>query len=190
MSKQKNGTLFSLALLSAATVSLSLILMNNTARNMNLIPHPDVKGIATGPASYPTGDCNGDNKVDAGDLSAISLEIYDGDGNAVADVGGGSFAGTPGCDADGNGIINDADTTCIQGIIYNNPNAYCQFPSSTPCMADINQDGIVDLSDFSALSKEFLKSAISNARADISGDGIVDITDFAFIQKNFFQTCN
>lgn len=52
-------------------------------------------------------------------------------------------------------------------------------------MADINQDSIVDISDYHLLVTNFLQSPIKNARADINSDGIVDISDYHVLVSNF-----
>lgn len=64
------------------------------------------------------GDCNGDQQVDAGDLTAIALEIFDGDGSARADVSGGTFAGTAGCDANDDTKIDAGDISCSVRFIF------------------------------------------------------------------------
>jgi cysteine-rich repeat protein len=66
------------------------------------------------------GDANGDLEVDEGDLDAVIAEIFDGDGDSVADVGSpeGSFAGGPGADANENERIEAADLSAIVGIIF------------------------------------------------------------------------
>lgn len=70
------------------------------------------------------GDCNGDGVVDAGDLSACPLEIFDGDGNFWADVPGGTFAGDAvGCDANEDGIVDSGDSSCKVLIIFNGQGA-------------------------------------------------------------------
>lgn len=55
---------------------------------------------------------------------------------------------------------------------------------------DINQDGIVDLSDFSLLAIDFLSSQPQVVRTDINQDGIVDLTDFSWLNINFLLTCD
>ena len=52
---------------------------------------------------------------------------------------------------------------------------------------DINQDGKVDILDFSILSANYGKKggAISPARADVNGDGTVDILDFSRLSSKF-----
>lgn len=54
---------------------------------------------------------------------------------------------------------------------------------------DINQNGTVDLQDFSILASNFGKSgaAITNPRADINGNGTVDLPDFSLLASKFGQ---
>jgi photosystem II stability/assembly factor-like uncharacterized protein len=59
-----------------------------------------------------SGDTNGDGKVDAGDISALVLEIFDNDGNLPGNVSGGSFPGFPGADANSDGKVDAGDITC------------------------------------------------------------------------------
>lgn len=62
--------------------------------------------------------------------------------------------------------------------------------TNTPCQqADINQDGIVDLTDYSLLATNFLSTTPSIPRADINTDGIVDLTDYSLLATQFLQTC-
>ena len=68
------------------------------------------------------GDCNGDGVVDAGDMTALVLEIFDGDGNLPADAPGGTFAGDPvGSDANEDGIVDAGDMTCTVLLVFNGP---------------------------------------------------------------------
>ena len=67
------------------------------------------------------GDCNGDQSVDAGDIPAVVLEIFDGDGNAPADTPGGSFAGDPiGCNANGDAAVDAGDISSLVLLIFGN----------------------------------------------------------------------
>jgi len=71
------------------------------------------------------GDCNIDGKVDAGDASAIVLEVFDGDGDQAGDATGGTFAGTPfGCDANNDTFIQAGDLTCTTLLVFD-PTATC-----------------------------------------------------------------
>lgn len=75
---------------------------------------------------YQAGDGNGDGQVDAGDISACVLELFDGDGNFWLAASGGTFTGTPGCDANQDTHIDAGDLTCTALIIFNGPGA-CGF---------------------------------------------------------------
>lgn len=63
-------------------------------------------------------------------------------------------------------------------------------PIPTACQqADINQDGIVDLTDYSLLATNFLSTTPSVPRADINSDGIVDLTDYSLLARQFLNIC-
>lgn len=67
----------------------------------------------------PRGDCNGDRAVDAADLGAGGLELFDGDGNLWLDVPGGTFSGQPvGCDANADQAVDAGDISCIGRQIF------------------------------------------------------------------------
>jgi uncharacterized protein YkwD len=71
------------------------------------------------PPSNTRGDCNGDQGVNAADLSSLTLEIFDGDGQLAVDSPGGTFAGNPvGCDANADQIVNAADVSCTVLLIF------------------------------------------------------------------------
>ncbi|MEM7132441.1 MAG: PKD domain-containing protein [Chloroflexota bacterium] len=70
------------------------------------------------------GDCNSDGKVDAGDISACVLEIFDGDGSLPQTAAEGDFAGSSfGCDSNGDGKIDAGDIVCTVLTIFNGPEA-------------------------------------------------------------------
>jgi len=70
------------------------------------------------------GNVNGDSKIDAGDISALVLEIFDGDGNAAGDAAGGTFAGNPvGADPNQDTKIDAGDISCLVLIIFDGPGA-------------------------------------------------------------------
>lgn len=72
------------------------------------------------------GDCNADGGADAGDLPAIALEIFDGDGASAAGAPGGSFPGHAiGCDANADATINAGDLACAVKLIFEGSGA-CQ----------------------------------------------------------------
>jgi PKD repeat protein len=75
------------------------------------VPGSTVNGSVSLSSVRP-GDGNCDNQVDAGDLSALVLEIFDGDGHLPGDVSGGSFPGCPGADANQDNKVDAGDLTC------------------------------------------------------------------------------
>ncbi len=60
-------------------------------------------------------------------------------------------------------------------------------PYPTRCQADINQDHLIDITDYSLLVQNFFKPVPNPARADITQDGIVDISDYSALVASFFQ---
>lgn len=73
------------------------------------------------------GDANGDNDVNAGDVSACILEYFDGDGTDPAMADKGTYAGTRGADANLDGKIDAGDVTCTVRTIFGQP---CQQASA------------------------------------------------------------
>ncbi|MBI2600339.1 DUF1554 domain-containing protein [Candidatus Daviesbacteria bacterium] len=64
--------------------------------------------------------------------------------------------------------------------------------SCTPCSADVDKDGLVNIYDFSALRACFNKKvadAPNCARADIDGNGTVNLQDFTCLSSQFGKTC-
>ena len=69
--------------------------------------------------THPRGDCNADNAVNAADVSAMVLEIFDGDGNTPAGVPGGTFPGDPiGCNANADAVVDAGDLVCVARILF------------------------------------------------------------------------
>lgn len=64
-------------------------------------------------------------------------------------------------------------------------------PTTTPtaCKGDINGDSVVDLTDYSLLVQNFLKSPLTNPKADFNGDGMVDLTDYSILVGRFLKPC-
>lgn len=89
------------------------------------------------------GDCNNDGKVDAGDLTALVLEIFDGDGNVPADVTGGTFPGNPvGCNPNQDLVVDAGDISCEVMVI---------FDSSAPCACGGSLQSLTPLATISSL---------------------------------------
>lgn len=67
------------------------------------------------------GDCNGDGVVNAGDLSALVLEIFDGDDVLPENTPGGTFPGNPvGCNPNQDFLVDAGDLSCTVMIIFGN----------------------------------------------------------------------
>ncbi|MGW8143856.1 MAG: TolB family protein [Anaerolineales bacterium] len=72
------------------------------------------------------GDCNGDGKVDAGDLSALVLELFDGDGVLPSDTPFGTHAGNSiGCNPNQDIVVDAGDLSCTVLIIWGGGSAAC-----------------------------------------------------------------
>lgn len=79
--------------------------------------------VTASPAAIQPGDGNGDGQVDAGDITACVLEIFDGDGAFWLDAPGGTFPGTTGCDANADTTIDAGDITCTVLLIFDGAGA-------------------------------------------------------------------
>jgi hypothetical protein len=68
------------------------------------------------------GDCNADLQTDAGDISALTLEIFDDDGNNPNSVSGSDFAGDAvGCNANSDLVVDAGDVSCLVLVIFDGP---------------------------------------------------------------------
>ena len=65
-----------------------------------------------------SGDFNGDGKVDAVDLQLLILEINDGDGDALADILGGSHIGVAQMDLTNDALIDQNDLNLLIDLIF------------------------------------------------------------------------
>jgi uncharacterized protein YkwD len=76
------------------------------------------------PTTVTRGDCNADGGRNAADLSALTLELWDGDGPDAGSAGQGTYPGSPvGCDSNHDGIITAGDLSCTVLIIFDGPGA-------------------------------------------------------------------
>jgi hypothetical protein len=79
--------------------------------------------LTTGMAIYQLtvplrGDCNGDGKVDVNDLAALERELADVGGHeVVTNAQNGAFAGSWGCDVNGDGLIDRRDVEALIAIV-------------------------------------------------------------------------
>jgi len=64
------------------------------------------------------GDCNGDGVVNYLDIQALQLELADGDPHPASTAAAGSYRGSWGCDADGDGLISNADVLALWHIAF------------------------------------------------------------------------
>ncbi len=91
----------------------------------------------------PRGDCNADTRVDAGDISATVLEIFDGDGNLPQNAPGGTFPGNPiGCNANADTQIDAGDISCTVLLIFNGQ-AACGASLRSPEQAKVERSAPV-----------------------------------------------
>lgn len=63
-------------------------------------------------------------------------------------------------------------------------------PNPTACrIADITEDGVVNLADFTVLASNFMSTNPANTRTDINGDGAVNLADFTLLAGQFMESC-
>lgn len=87
------------------------------------IPGQTINGYARILGGRP-GDVNGDTVIDAGDISALVLEIFDGDGNLASNAPGGTFIGNPvGSDPNKDSFVDAGDISCLVLTIFNGEGA-------------------------------------------------------------------
>ena len=104
-----------------ATATATRTATASPTRTLTASPAPPATAT---PLPIARGDCNGDRGVNAGDISALSLELFDGDGTLAANAPGGTYPGqVVGCDANGDGQINAGDVSCTTLLIFNGPGA-------------------------------------------------------------------
>lgn len=52
---------------------------------------------------------------------------------------------------------------------------------------DINQDGLIDLTDYSVWESDYLNFAFGDFITDLNGDGLVDLTDYSLWESNYLS---
>lgn len=65
----------------------------------------------------PRGDCNGDGRTDQLDIFPLMLEIQDGGSHPMITAQGGAYAGSWGCDANADGMIDAKDLKTLTDMI-------------------------------------------------------------------------
>lgn len=75
-------------------------------------PVPQATATATG-SPVLSGDVDGNGVVDAADLRQLVAELFDGDGDRVGDVAGGTVRSTAAADVNGDGRITAADLAAL-----------------------------------------------------------------------------
>jgi len=80
------------------------------------------------------------------------------------------------------------DGTQIQIYTCNNSNAQKWSLSLVSARSDINEDGLIELDDFSILRNSLGKTGTAAGRADINGDGTVGLDDFSIWRTDFIAS--
>jgi hypothetical protein len=140
---------------------------------------------------WPTlhGDCNNDGTTNAGDLSAIGLEVFDGDGSGWLNTPMATFSGSPtGCDANESTQVNAADLSCIGLLIFNGPGACTTSrasiaqPALNPALSTITVPVTLTTlgHDINSLifSLDYDEAVLQFNPADDNEDGIPDAVAF------------
>jgi len=66
----------------------------------------------------PRGDCNGDGLTDVRDIVPVTREIEDGEGHPRITAQDGDYAGSWGCDANEDDVIDDADYDALLRLVF------------------------------------------------------------------------
>lgn len=78
---------------------------------------------------------------------------------------------------------------CVGLLVIVAPQLLTVQAQSTSCVGDINGDRIVDLTDYTMLAANFLKSEF-DPRANLNNDHIVDLSDYGLLVHNFLKVCD
>lgn len=85
--------------------------------------------------------------------------------------------------------IRTGAQTC-NGTVTSSSTSSSSSSASLACKSDINNDKIVDITDYSYLVGDFFKSTPIYPKSDIDGNGFVDLSDYGLLTKSFFLTCS
>ena len=80
--------------------------------------NPDNNSSTTAALAVAPGDINGDGAFDAADIVLLLAEVNDGDGDGVFDAAGGSVAGNPAMDVNGDNAINLLDFDALTALLF------------------------------------------------------------------------
>ena len=146
--KVANRQILFLSLLLVSVMSLFFFVVNLSNRQTT------TSEAATGyyGRNVTYGDCYRDRRLDSKDTTAISKEIFDGDGTNPSEAYKGTYRGTYRCDANEDGKIDAGDISCIALLIKNGPGA-CKTTVAS-IYGDCNADGIINSKDIGAVQQE------------------------------------
>jgi hypothetical protein len=74
------------------------------------------------------GDCDSNGVLNGADSAAADAEATDGDGSDPESTPGGTFLGSPACDANDDNVVDHADAICIDNLFYGPPGYACASP--------------------------------------------------------------
>ncbi|MGQ9609334.1 MAG: choice-of-anchor D domain-containing protein [bacterium] len=97
----------------------------------------------------------------------------------------GTYIGVYSVDKDKN--ISSAVLTIIVKDKVGNVSSDSSKKVSIVLLADLNRDGIIDISDFIVIAKYYGQTVTEKIDADINNDGIVNILDLLLLSKQFVQ---
>ncbi|MGE4606321.1 MAG: hypothetical protein AAEJ52_06230, partial [Myxococcota bacterium] len=125
-------------------------------------------------------DCNGDDRIDASDQMCLVDQL----GGPVGPSGL-NCAGTFPCfkpvgDADNDGVANGEDGCVFVSDPLQRDGDEDGF--GTACDADYDNNGIVEITDFSRFATAF---GSTDETFDHDGDGVVGYRDFGFFSAHF-----
>ena len=176
-----NSLTFSLVGVSMAAVvaEVALVDIDDNQRIDIVAGHPSRAGVTDGMLSIRrnitrpceacsdtsgTSDCNNNTVPDICDID--TGQSQDCNANGIPDTC--DILNDPSVDSNSNGILDQCDTI--------------------GCIADLNEDGIVDLGDFSILLTNW-GCAGKNCTADMNRDGQVDFNDFSILLVTYGAAC-